>query len=892
MDGGGDRAFRALMHLYPRRFRERFLEEMVEFYHARRREQRHRYGWRGGARLWLHLVADVCVSAPLEHLRALGARTARDLPWAAPDYPHETRPMEALAQDVRYALRTLVRNPGFAVVAALTLALGIGANTAIFSVVHAVLLRPLPWPDSDRLVLVQQTREGAPQRGVVYLDFKDWQTQSSSFEEMGVIRGQSVNLTGGDSPQRVIGSFVTAGVFRAAGASTLQGRLISDEESEVATRQPVAVLSEPMWRARLGARPDVVGSTLVLNGQPFTVVGIMREGFHMPLGTPEVWMPIGYYPNRGDLDTRGRAGVTVVAKLRAGATAEAAQSELAGIARRIAEQHPVTNAGLGVALRTLQDEIVGDSRTPLFVVLGAVGAVLLIACANVANLNLARAAARRRELSVRAALGAGRQRLVRQLLTESVVLSLVGGLLGVAIAVAGVHWFSLVVPNLLPVYGEITLSLPVLGFAAAVTLAAAILFGVAPAWQASRTRVQETLTVRTEVGGARLAGRRVIIAAQIALCVVLLVSAGLLTRSMMALASVNPGFNPEGLLTMQFRLPPTKYDSEAKIAQMFERTVAEIRAVPGVQKAALVRATPLNGNGERIPFAMPGDATPEPQLPQAHVNIVTPGYFETVEIPRLTGRDFTPEDRAGSMPVAIINQQLARRFTSSPIGQQIRLMDGDEPRLLTIVGVVGTARHFGLNEAPLEQVYLPHNQKPLIFTEVVVRGVGDPMSLGPAVQQAIWRVDRDQPVWGMRPVTQSIQGALTSRTFTMRLLGLFAVVALLLATIGVYGVMSYMVARRTQEMGVRIALGARPTQVVGMIVQEGTVTVGVALAVGLAAAYGTSRLLETQLYGVQRGDLLTYVLAAGVLGAIALLACYLPARRASRVDPVIALRAD
>jgi len=880
------------MHLYPRRFRERFLDEMVEFYHARRQEQRHRYGWRGELRLWLHLVADVAITAPLEHVRAATARSARELPWASPEYPQETHPMDALKQDIRYALRTLARNPAFTVIAALTLALGIGANTAIFSVVHAALIRPLPWPDSDRLVLVYGSRGDGQQGGVVYLDFRDWQAQSRSFEEMGVLRGQSVNLTGGESPDRVIGSFVTASTLRALGASALQGRLISDEESEIATRQPVAVIGEPMWRTRFGSRPDMVGSTLVLNGQPFTVVGIMRAGFDAPLGTPDVWMPIGYYPNRGDLDTRGRPGVLVVGKLREGTSLQSAQADLDGVAQSLAALHPATNAGRGAAVRALKEEIVGDTRAPLLVVLGAVAAVMLIACANVANLNLARAAARRRELSVRAALGAGRHRLVRQLLTESVVLSLLGGLVGLLIAVAGVRWFARVVPDLLPLYGTITLSWPVLGFAAAVTVAAAVVFGIAPAWQASRARLQDTLTVRGDSGSMRLAGRRLIVAAEISLCVVLLVSAGLLTRSLVALGSVNPGFDAEGLLTLQFRLPAAKYDSEAKIAQMFERTASEIRAVPGVRGAALVRATPLNGNGERVPYALQGDATPVERLPMAHTNIVTPGYFETMGIRRLAGRDFAGSDRAGSMPVAIINEQLARRFRGSAIGQQLRIMDGDAPAWLTVIGVVGTAKHFSLNEQPLEQVYVPHFQRPLIFTEVVVRASGDPMALAEPVRQAIWRVDPDQPVWRIRPVTLSIDGALTSRRFTMRLLALFAIVAVTLATIGVYGVMSYMVSRRTQEMGVRMALGARPGQVVGMVLRQGGTTILVALVVGLVAAYGASRLLESQLYGVQRGDLLTFTVAPLLLGAIALLACYMPARRASRVDPVVALRSE
>lgn len=887
----GERLFRALMRLYPRRFRERFLDEMVEFYRARRDEQLHRRGRAGALRLWVHLVADILVSAPRQHLRAV-VHTARDLPWAVPDYPHETRPMDALRQDLRFALRSLLRNPGFAAVAAVTLALGIGANTAIFSVVHAVLIRPLPWPDADRLVLIYGTRTGGERTGVVYLDFMDWRAQARSFAELGVLRGQSVNLTGTERPDRLIGSFVTASTLRALGATPLQGRLLSDAESEIATRQPVAVLSEPAWRARFGGRADILGRTLTLNGQPFTVVGVMRAGFEAPMGTPDIWMPLGYYPNRGDLDTRGRPGVLVVGRLRPGASVETAQREMDQLTRRIADAHPATNAGVGAAVRPLREEIVGDTRTPLYVVLGAVFAVLLIACANVATLHLARAAARRRELTVRAALGAGRSRLVRQLLTESLVLSVLGGALGLLVAMAGVRWFARVAADLLPVYGTVTLSVPVLLFAAAATVAAGLVFGVAPAWQATRTRLDEALTVRGPAGPVRLTGRRLIIGAEIALCVVLLVAAGLLTRSLVALSAVHPGFEPRGLLTMQFRLPAGKYDTDAKIAQMFERAIAEIRRVPGVESAALVRATPLNGNGDRLPYLLRGHAQPLDRLPTAQANIVTPGYFATMRIPRVAGRDFSDEDRAATMPVAVINEQLARRFPGSPIGKEIGIMTADAPRWHTVVGVVGNTKHFSLTEPPLEQVYVPHAQMPMIFTEVVIRTSGDPMAMADAARAAIWRVDAEQPVWRIRPVTRSIEGALLTRSFTMRLLGLFALVAVLLATIGVYGVMSYLVARRTQEMGVRMALGARPTQVVGMVLRQGGVTIAIAVTVGLGIAHGVARLLESQLYGVARGDPLTFAVAPLLLAAIALLACYLPARRASRVDPVTALRAE
>jgi putative ABC transport system permease protein len=891
---GGERAFRALLRLYPRRFRERFEDEMVEFFRARRDEQRHRFGTRGRARLWLHLVADITLSAPLQRLRSFADASSHEVPWASPEYPPESHPMDTLRQDLRYAIRTLARRPAFATVAALTLALGIGANAAIFSVVDAVLLRPLPWPDGDRLVHVY-TQRGENWSSVAYLDYKDWRDQSKSFAELGVVRGQSVNLTGIDVPDRVIGSFVTASTFRLLGASPLYGRLLTDAETEVATKEPSAVISEAMWRTRFGSRPDMLGRPLTLNGQPFTVVGILRPGFRAPFGTSDVWLPIGYYPNRGDLDTRGRGGVQVFGKLAAGVTLASAQADLDAISQRLAEIHPATNAGSTAGLQALKEMLVGDSRTPLYIVLASVGVVLLIACANVANLQLARATSRQRELSVRAALGAGRKRLMRQLLTENLVLSLAGGLGGIAIAYVGVQWFANAAPEVLPVIAPIVLSKSVLAFAGLVTLTTGLLFGLAPAWSATRTRLQDALTIRADFGVARLGAHNAVVAVQIALCVVLLVSAGLLTRSLVALTRVDPGFDARHVLTMQFRLPVTTYDTEEKIAGMFTRTIAEVRSVPGVRHAALVRATPLNGNGELVPYEIEGSAAADPERrPTAHRNIVSSDFFETMRIPRLGGRDFTADDQRTTMPVAIVNEQLAKKVAphGSPIGKRLRVTPSEETPWLTIVGVVGNAKHFRVNEVQPDQVYVPYTQLPLIFTELVVRADGDPMAVSNAVRSAIWRVDRDQPVWRIRPLMLSIENQLGSRTFMMRLLTSFAVVALVLATIGVYGVMSYAVARRTQEMGVRMALGARGSQVVAMVLRQGMRTIVVALVIGLVAAFAATRALETQLFGVEPTDALTFATAPALLAVVALLACYLPARRASRVDPVVAQRTD
>jgi putative ABC transport system permease protein len=901
----GERGFTALLLLYPRDFRERFGDEMLAFFRARRAEARHRHGARGTLRLWRHLVIDILLSAPVERIRAFtDARppvgenvAAADVPWSSPFYLDREESMDALWQDLRFAMRTLRARPAFTFIAVLTLALGIGATTAIFSVVNAVLLRPLPWPNADRLVLIWGTRGAVRQNGVVYLDYLDWRQQSRSFDAFAVLRGQSVNLTGGDQPERVTGSFVTANLFPLLGATPEKGRFFTAQETEVASKQPVAVITDDFWRTHFAGRPDMIGRTLVLNGVPFTVIGITRPELTAPLGTPDVWMPIGYYPNTGDLELRGRPGVLVVGRLKEAVSVERAQADLDAVSRRLAADYPATNAGVGANVQPLADQLVGPVRTPILIVLGAVAIVLLIACANVANLQLARAAARRRELSVRTALGAGRSRLVRQLLTESLALSLLGGALGIVIARWGVTVLSSELTATVPLNGGIALDSSVLLFASAITLGAGLLFGSAPAWQYSRADVQEALTVRagaSAIGTGRFGLRSVLVVAQIALSVVLLVSAGLLTRSMAALSRVDPGFDPSHTLTLQFRLPVSKYKSEAQISEMFTRTLDEMRRVPGVENAALVRATPLNGNGESYPYFLADKPVADAQsAPIAQLNVVSPGYFATMRIPRLAGRDFTTEDRADATPVAIVNEQLAHRVwpNESAIGKRIRL-GGPDVKWATIVGVVKTVKHFRLSEDPLDEAYLPYMQRPLIFTEAVVRATGDAAALASSMRAAVWRVDRDQPVWRVRTMERVLDEARGGPKLTVLLMTAFAALALVLAAIGVYGVMSYAVARRTQEVGIRMALGARRTQVLVMVLREGMRTIGVALVIGLAVAAAATRLLSSQLFGIRAIDPLTFTTVPILLALVAIAACYLPALRASRVDPIVALRSE
>ena len=877
-----ERAVRIVMKLLPPAFRERFGDEMLELAHDRLCRAR-ALGRVAVLRESWSLCADIARSAPRLWLES------RRFPLQEP--PRDD--MDILMQDLKFGLRSLLQRPAFTAVAAITLALGIGANTAIFSLVNAVLIRPLPYKNPDRLVLVWGTQGDQRNQGVVYADYLDWRRQNRTFAEIGAIRGQSVNLTGTTTPDRLIGTFIDASALRAFGARVEQGRLFTDRETDVATKAPVAILSHEAWATRFGSDASILGRQIVINGTSFTVIGVLVPNMPTPMfpQTPDVMVPIGYYPNAHGLD-RGTRGIGVVGRLKPGVTVEAAQGDLAVIERQLAQLYPATNAGTGAEVVSLRDYTVGPTRAPLYIILAAVAAVLLIACANVANLQLARGASRARELSVRAALGAGRMRIARQLLTESVLLSLVGGVAGVGLAFAMTKGLVALLSPMMPVDpSTIRIDGVVLLFALVVSVATGVLFGLPPAWRASRTNLTDML--RSRIGsGIHVGTRNSLVVVQLALSLALLASAGLLTRSLLALERVDPGFDGDNLLTAQFRLSPSKYDSPDKIWMMFQRTIAEIRSMPGVESAALVRASPLSGNGESYPALVEGRAAPKPgDAPLILVNSVTPDYFSTMRIPMLAGRDVATTDRAGTLPVVLVNRTFARQTwpNESPIGRRIKLGDDD---WRTVVGEVGDTRHFSLNEAQLLQAYIPYAQRPQIFTSIVVRTRGNPTDMVKSVQQAIWRVDRDQPVWRFRSMERDLAAAVTSSKTTMWLIGLFAVVALLVAVVGIYGVLSYTMTQRTHEVGIRIALGADSRQVRRMVVGEGLRLIVVAVVIGLAASFGAARLLRSQLYGVAPHDIVTFVAVSVVLALVALAACYIPARRASRVDPMVALRSE
>jgi putative ABC transport system permease protein len=802
--------------------------------------------------------------------------------------------MDTLQQDIRYALRQLARNPAFTVVAVLTLALGIGANTALFSVIDAVLLRSLPYPAARRLVVLWGTRGDQQQTLVSIPDVLEWRARNHSFEDVGIVRQQSVNLTGAEAPDRLSGEFVTASTLELLGARTALGRLFTTPETAVGAGQPVAVISWAMWRDRFGGDRHILGRTITLNGRPHVVIGVTAQTFRDPFAPVDVWLPITSAPNPTWF-TRENPNVWAIARLKPGVPLPQAERDLAAISADLAARFPVTNAGTGASVVSLRDSVVGRVEPILLILVAFVGAVLLIACANVANLQLARAAGRSRELSLRAALGASRGRVARQLLTESVLLSALGGAAGVLLA----HWAIAavlpLVPGGVPANGGVGVDVPVLAFCAGITIIAGLLFGAAPAWRAARTDLSRGLTLRSPDGGrgGRLDLQQGFVALQLALAIVLLVGAGLLTRSLLALQRVRPGFDPTNLLTAEFRLPAGTYRTPQQIAGFTARAVEAIRAVPGVRAAALVTSVPLSGNGASVAYLPAGRATPASGAPNANVNGVTSGYFATMAIPLLGGRDFTAGDRLDGAPVVIVNAELARREWPgrSAVGERL-VVWAPEPVQATVVGVVGDAKQYSLAEPTVPQIYYPIAQEPGIFSSVVARADGDPAGLARAVRAAIWSVDPEQPVWRLRSMESIIGAAVAVPRFEMRMTVAFALLALLLAAVGVYGVMAYGVSQRTREMGIRMALGARRDQVVRLVLERGLAVVAVATACGVLASLGLTPLLSHELYGVGVADPVTFVVVPVLLALVALAACLIPARRAARVDPIVALRTE
>ncbi len=805
--------------------------------------------------------------------------------------------MNVLWQDLRYGARMLLKQPGFTLIAIITLALGIGANTAIFSIVNAALLRPLPYDRPEELVAVFASTGGAAREYVSWPDLLDWRAQNQSFAQLAAFVPQSVNLTGRTGsqiePGRVIGGFVSADFFPMLGVAAAQGRAFLPGE-DLTGAPPVAVVSHEIWRDQFGADPQLLGQTLTLNNQLFTVVGVLPEGFRAPYSEVEIWLPIQHYPNFS-LD-RKTASAGVFGRLKSGVTMRQAQTEMSTIAARLAQQYPATNQNRGINLVGLQSLLVEQLKPALLVLFGAVGFVLLIACANVANLLLCRAVGRSRELALRAALGASRTRLLRQLLTESLLLALTSGALGLLLGLWEMESLATNSAANLPALFAVKLDRTVFSFTLGAALLTGVLFGLVPALRFSRPDLNEVLKEGGRAAGtspARNRLRSLFVVAQVALSLVLLVGAGLMVRSFVNLLSVAPGFDAHNVLTLEYRVPRNKYPDPQQQWRFHEQVVARMQQLPGVEAAAAVMAIPHGGNAGSSQFTLPERATPPSgQEPRAQTNRIDPHYFRTMKIPVLQGRVFTAQDQAQTPPVVVINQTMARQYwpSGAAVGRQVHLLTPDVTA--TIIGVVGDVRHLSLDEPAQPQIYLAYAQQPHIFASLVVRTRTDANDFANAVRAAIWSVDAEQPVWKVRTLDWLLQRSLSGQRFLLQLIGGLAALALVLAAVGIYGVIAYAVSQQTHEIGIRLALGAQAADILKLVVRQGAALTLAGVALGLLASLGLTRWLRGIVFGVSVIDPLTFVGVAVLLTLVALLACWLPARRATKVDPMIALRTE
>jgi putative ABC transport system permease protein len=807
--------------------------------------------------------------------------------------------MENLMRDIRYGFRSLLKRPGATVVALVTLALGIGVNTAIFSAVDSVLLRPLPLKDPERVTSIWERtlRDGINQNEVAPANFFDLRNQNQVFEGIGAHGPQDLNLTGGGEPERLNGELVTANVFSILGVEPALGRTFLPDEDQTG-REQVVVLSDALWQRRFNRDPSIVNRNITLNGESFTVVGVMPRGFFFPARETELWIPWAMEPEQAS--GRGDHYLRLVARLKPGTTLEQANADVESIAQRLSIEYPRTNEGLGFVVHSLHQDYVGNLRLPILVLFAAVGLVLLIACANVANLLLAQATTRRREIAIRIALGARRWTIVRQLLIESLLLAGGGGLLGVLGAVWGVQALSKLLPENLSKLQDVNIDTRVLLFTLGVSALTAIVFGGAPALLAARAKPGETLgdVARDAAGGS--SGRhvrRVLVVSEVALAVVLLVSAGLLMRSFQLLRQVDKGFTAENLLTMHMVLPMPKYGKPEARRAFYDEVLRRIEELPGIDSAGVITFLPLSFNGMNFSFSVEGRPTPsDMKLPFALYRVVSPHYFDAMGVTLQRGRFFDAHDTAGSQLVTLISRQLAAQHwpNEDPIGKRIKIGPLDSPnQWLTVVGVVADVRQAELYGDPRMDLYVPYAQERRGFVtprDLVVRTKGDATSVAGAVRQAIWSVDKDQPVSNVRTMDQVFAAAISKERFQALLLGLFAALALVLACVGLYGVISYSVAQRTHEIGVRVALGAQSVDVLRLVIRQGMTLTLVGLIVGIAAGSVATRVLSDMLYGVSTTDPLTFVGVPAFLLLVAFVACYIPARRATRIDPLVALR--
>jgi putative ABC transport system permease protein len=812
-----------------------------------------------------------------------------------------------MISDLRFAFRQLLKSPGFTAVAIVALALGIGANTAMFSVVNAILLRPLPFPESARLTMVWQTNSevakmGFPLAPTSVPDFKDWRTQAKSFEAVSAFEGWTSNLTGSEEPERLDGARVSANLFSLLKVAPLLGRGFVEGEDQLGRNQ-VVVLSSELWHRRFGGDRSIIGRKIILDQEPYTVVGVMPPAFNFPseTGMPaymtfgplcEIWTP--FAPSEGRTKNRGAHNLAVVARLKPGVSLTIAQAEMNMLAARFAQQYADSNKDWGIQLVSLQKQASAGSERTLSVLMGAVGCILLIACANVANLLLARGLGRQKEIAIRRALGASRTRIVRQLLTESMVLALAGGLLGVLLAIWGSDLLLAIAPTTLPRLGEARIDSGVFLFTLLVSLATGVLFGLAPALQSSRVGLSEKLKAGdrgSTAGHARL--RNGLIVSEVALALMLLIAAGLLIESFAQLARVQPGFNPENVLTFNIALPDNPYRDRVKAAAFFDQVVRRIETLPGVKSAAAGNVLPLSGAEEVDGFQIAGRPEKPGETSTANFRWVTPDYFKTLQIPLRRGRTFNERDKQDAPEVAIIDETMARLYFpgANPIGQRFKATnEKKKPIFREIVGVVGDVRHTSVGAKAGPHIYLPQAQQGGAYM-VAVRSAGlEPSALLPMVRREVAAVDPNVPLADIRTMQEMVASSVAPWRFTMALLSVFAGVALLLASVGIYGVLAYSVNQRRREIGIRMSLGAQRRHVLQLFLSQGMAVTSLGIIIGLGAAWAATRIMRSLLFSVSPTDPLVFLAVTLTFAVVALLASFFPARKAARLNPVIALR--
>ena len=884
-----DRIYRALLGFYPQQFRRGFGEDMAQLFRDQCLEMKVGQGWAGLARVWLRTLFDLALQAPLEHFRSKNDRNPQQ-----PKRPSGDSMISKMLQDLRYAFRSLARSPAYTLVAALSLALGIGANSAIFSVVNGVLLDPLPFAEPDRLTLVFSAfpERGALHRNVSPPDLKDWREHNQVFENMGGfpnVDNSGRVLTGEGEPQELSTCYVTEGFFETLGVNPVRGRYLQPE-NHLEGRNRKVVLSYAFWQSQLGGDPALVGRSLRLSGEPFEVMGIMPRRFQFPDTETEIWVPESIIPESGIPRLRFVRWLYVVARLKPGVTLDQAHQDMLRVTGNLARQYPENKDLTAATIEPLHEILVSNRRTTLLVLFITVGFVLLIACANVANLALSRSEKKLHEIAIRSALGAGRRRIVSQLMTESLLLGVLGGIGGLLIGLAGVRLLADLNPWNITSLAEIGIDLRVLGFTFLISILTGVLFGLAPALRSAFSDVREALQ---EIGrNAGQAGpgqfyRRFLVAGQVALVTVVAVAAGLTIGSYSQLLQVDPGFDSQNVMTMRINAPSYKYQGE-QTKDYFQRLIEAVQGMPQVQHAGIVRPLPLGPRtfmGESWNYVPEGLEEEDPsRLPQAVIRWISPGYFQAMGIPILAGRDYEEKE----MDAVVINQSMADLHWSgrSPVGNKLKLLN----EWKSVVGVVGNVRQVGFNRESEPTIYVHYQQNLRRGMTLAVRGDAPPQALLQAVQQRIWEVDPDQPITEVLSMQAILRDSFARPRATMVLLGLFAALALLLSAVGIYGTLSYLVQRRTHEIGVRISMGAQVPDILKLVVGQGMILSLVGVALGLAAAVGVTRFMSSLLFEISATEPAVFIVVALVLLAVAAFACYLPGRRASAVDPIQALR--